>query len=120
MSTTQQVAARLADLCSKGEFDQAQRELFANDAVSIEMHETPQFAKETRGLQAIQEKGKKWAAGLEQVHSVSAGKPTIVGNAVAMPLTMDVTMKGHGRMKIEELCVYIVKDGKIASEQFFM
>ena len=30
-------------------------------------------------------------------------------------------MKGRGRMRIEEVCVYEVnKDGKIASEQFFM
>ena len=118
--STQHLATRLAELCNKGEFDRAQKELFADDAVSIEMHETPQFAKETKGLKAIEEKGRKWAANVEQVHGVSAGKPTVVGNAISMPLTMDITMKGHGRMKIEELCVYLVKDGKIASEQFFM
>jgi hypothetical protein len=33
---------------------------------------------------------------------------------------MDVTMKARGRMKLEEVCVYEVKDGKIASERFFM
>jgi len=33
---------------------------------------------------------------------------------------MDVTMKGQGRQKLEEMCVYEVKDGKIASEHFFM
>jgi limonene-1,2-epoxide hydrolase len=37
-----------------------------------------------------------------------------------MTLAMDVTMKGQGRMKIEEVCVYEVKDDKIVSEQFFM
>ena len=38
-----------------------------------------------------------------------------------MTLMMDVTMKGRGRMKMEEMCVYEVnKNGKIASEQFFM
>ncbi len=31
---------------------------------------------------------------------------------------MDVTMKGQDRMAMPELCVYEVKDGKIASEQF--
>jgi hypothetical protein len=44
----------------------------------------------------------------------------VAGNAIAMTLSMDVTMKGRGRMKLEEVCVYEVKDGKIASEQFFM
>ena len=33
---------------------------------------------------------------------------------------MDVTMKGGQRMKMTELCIYHVKDGKIVSEQFLM
>jgi hypothetical protein len=82
--STQQIATRLMELCNKGEFEAAQKELFADDAVSIEQHETADFPKET------------------------------------ITLSMDVTMKGRGRMKLEEVCVYEVKNGKIASEQFFM
>ena len=118
--STQQVASRLSELCNKGDFEAAQRELFADDAVSIEMHASPDFPKETKGLKAILEKGKKWSANVEQVHSFSASKPTVAGNAIAMVLSMDVTFKGRGRMKMEELCVYTVKDGKVTSEQFFM
>jgi hypothetical protein len=45
----------------------------------------------------------------------------VAGNAIAMTLSMDVTMKDRGRTHLEEVCVYEVnKDGKIASEQFFM
>jgi hypothetical protein len=118
--STQQVASRLSELCNKGEFETAQKELFADDAVSIEMHASPDFPKETKGLKAILEKGKKWSAGVEEMHSVSASKPIVAGNAIALALTMDVTFKGRGRMKLEEVCAYTVKDGKIASEQFFM
>jgi limonene-1,2-epoxide hydrolase len=118
--STQQIAARLTELCGKGEFETAQRELFADNAVSIEQHETPAFPKETKGLQAIIKKGHDWAATLEQVHGCSTSKPLIAGNAIAMTLAIDVTMKGHGRMKLEEVCVYEVKDGKIISERFFM
>jgi hypothetical protein len=32
---------------------------------------------------------------------------------------MDVTMKGQGRMNMDEIAVYEVKDGKIVKEQFF-
>jgi limonene-1,2-epoxide hydrolase len=32
---------------------------------------------------------------------------------------MDVTMKGAGRINMEEIAVYEVKDGKIVKEQFF-
>jgi hypothetical protein len=118
--STQKIASRLAELCNKGEFETAQKELFANDAVSIEQHESPGFPKETKGLQAIIQKGHHWASTLEQLHECSASKPLVAGNAIAMTLAMDVTMKARGRMKLEEVCVYEVKDGKIASERFFM
>ena len=118
--STQQIASRLAELCNQGKFEAAQKELFAEDAVSIEQQASQDFPKETKGLRNIIEKGHKWEANVEQVHSCSASKPLIAGNAFALTLAMDVTMKGRGRMKLEEVCVYEVKDGKIASEQFFM
>jgi limonene-1,2-epoxide hydrolase len=118
--STQQIATRLADLCRRGEFEAAQRELFSEDAVSIEQEETPAFPKETKGLQAIFEKGRKWSAMVEQIHSCSASAPLVAANSFALLLAMDVTMKGRGRMKMEEICVYEVENGKIASERFFM
>ena len=57
---------------------------------------------------------------VEQVHGCTASAPLVAGNAFAITLAMDVTMKGRGRTKIEEVCVYETKDGKIASERFFM
>ncbi len=118
--STQTVATRLAELCRQGKFEVAQKELFAEDAVSIEQHESPDFAKETKGLRAIIEKGHKFESMLEQVHGCTASAPLIAGNAFALALAMDVTMKGRGRVKLEEVCVYEVKDGKVVSEQFFM
>jgi hypothetical protein len=118
--STQQIAKRLAELCNKGDFEAAQKELFAENAVSIEQHATPQFPKETKGLEAIIEKGHKWEAGLEKMHSCSVSSPIVAGNAFALTMEMDVTFKGQGRMQMQEVCVYQVKDGKIASEQFFM
>jgi hypothetical protein len=118
--STEQIAKRLVELCNKGEFEAAQKELFAEDAVSIEQHATPQFPKETKGLKAIIEKGHKWAAGLEKMHSCSVSSPIVAGNAFALTMDMDVTFKGQGRMQMQEVCVYQVKNDKIASEQFFM
>ncbi len=120
MSSTQQIATRLAELCRQGKFEAAQKELFADEAISIEPRATPEFAKETKGLRAIIEKGHKFESMIEQVHGCTASVPLVAGNAFAIALTMDVTMKGQGRTKMEEVCVYQVKDGKIASEQFFM
>ena len=118
--STQQIATRLAELCNQGKFEAAQKELFADDAVSIEPQATADFPKETRGLKAIIEKGHKWESGVEKIHSCSASKPLVAGNAIAMTLSLDVTMKGRGRMQLEEVCIYEVKNDKIASEHFFM
>ena len=120
MMSTQQIAARLAELVGRGEFDAAQRELFAEDAVSIEQQASDSFQKETKGLRAIIEKGHKWASLVEHVHSCSASSALVAGNAIALTLTMDITMRGSGRMQLAEICVYEVKNGKIASERFFM
>jgi hypothetical protein len=120
MMSTQQIASRLVDLVGKGQFEAAQKELFADDAVSIEPQPSELFAKETKGLREIIEKGHKWESMVEKVHSCSASAPLVAGNAIAMTLAMDVTMKGRGRMQLKEICAYEVKDGKIASEQFFM
>jgi len=120
MPSTQQIATRLAELCEQGKFEAAQKELLAEEAVSIEPRDTPDFAKETRGLRAIIEKGHKFESMIEKVHECTASAPLVAGNAFAITLALDVTMKGRGRTKLEEVCVYQVKDGKIASEQFFM
>jgi len=118
--STQQIAVRLAELVGQGQFEAAQRELFATDAVSIEPHASGPFEKETSGLQAILAKGKTWLSMVEKVHSCSASAPLVAGNAIALTLAMDLDMKGRGRMQLAEVCVYCVRDGKIVSEQFFM
>ncbi|SFN99814.1 hypothetical protein SAMN05428949_4083 [Chitinophaga sp. YR627] len=118
--TTQEIANRLVELCKKGDFEAAQKELFAKDAVSIEPYATPEFEKETKGLDKIFEKGQKFMSMTEAMHGVELSAPLIAGSSFAVVLKMDMTMKGQDRMNMEELCVYEVKDGKIISEQFYM
>jgi hypothetical protein len=118
--TTNEIADRLVELCRKGDFDSAQSELFAEDAASIEPHATPAFEKETKGKQAIREKGEKWNSMVEKTHKVEVSDPLVATNSFACTMRMHVTMKEHGEMDMTELCVYNVKDGEIVSEQFFM
>ena len=117
--TTKEIADRLVELCRKGEFEQAQKELYAEDAASIEPDANAGFPKETYGLKNIIEKGNTFQSMIEEVHGNNMGEPIFGGNAIAVSLSMDLTMKGRGRSKMEELCVYEVKDGKIVSEHFF-
>jgi hypothetical protein len=118
--TTNEIAEKLADYCRKNKFEKAQQELYADDVISIEPKATEMYAKETRGLPAVQEKIKKFMGMIETSHESKVSAPLVTGNAIAFILTMDVTMKGQQRGQWGELCVYEVKDGKVISEQFFM
>jgi len=118
--TTQEIANRLAELCKKGEFEAAQKELYADDAISIEPYATPEFEKETKGLDKIFEKGDKFMQMVEAFHSADVSAPIVAGDSFAMVLTMDITMKGQDRMTMKEICVYTTKDGRITAEQFFV
>jgi ketosteroid isomerase-like protein len=118
--STVEIANRLVELCRKGEFETAQKELFSDEAVSIEPHGTPDFEKETHGLDGILEKGKKWGEMVEEAHGMDVSQPLLADSSFAVTMMMDVTMKGGQRMKMTELCIYHVKDGKIVSEQFLM
>jgi hypothetical protein len=118
--STKEIAKKLKKHCDKGNFEVAQKELFAKDAVSIEPEASGGFEKETHGLDAILQKGKKWNEMVSATHSIEISEPLIAGNTFSITMRMDVTTKDRGRMDITELCVYNVKNGKIISEQFFM
>jgi hypothetical protein len=62
--------------------------------------------RETKGLQAIIEKGHKFQSMVEEAHGVTIFDPLAAGNAIAFTLTMDITMKGQKRSTMGELCVY--------------
>jgi len=116
----EQIAKRLVELCRQGEYEQAQTELYADDAVSIEPANLPPGALgNATGLPAILEKGHKFQAMLEAVHGGNVSDAVIAGNWFSISMTLDVTMKGRGRVQMSEICVYHVRNGKIAQEQFF-
>lgn len=118
--TTKEIADRLVELCKKGDFETTQAELFSDDAVSIEPYSTPEFDKETKGREAIKEKGDKWNHMVAEVHDIEVSDAIVATNSFACTMRMHVTMKEKGKMDMTELCIYEVKDGKIVSERFFM
>ena len=117
MSTTE-VAQKLVELCRQGKIDEVQETLFSNDAQSIEANEM-MGPKVVTGLDAIKAKSIAFQAGVEEFHGAVISDPIVAGNSFAITWAMDATFKGRGRMTIEEVCVYQVKDGKITLEQFF-
>jgi len=117
--TTQEIASQLVAYCRKGEFEAAQKALYATDAVSIEPEASPAFAKETKGLDAIILKGHTFNAMVEKYHSITVSEPVVADDVFSLALSLDLTMKGRGRIPMSEIAVYKVKDGKVTSEQFF-
>jgi len=118
--TTQTVARRLVELCRAGQFEQAQVELFDEDAVSIEPDDVPDgLLSDETGLAAIRAKGRRFWGGVETFHAVRCTEPVIAGNWFSIALNVEATFRTIGRITIRELCVYRVEDGKIVREQFF-
>ena len=65
-------------------------------------------------------KGEVFSSMVEEMHGGWVSEPQVAGNFISFGMGMDVTMKGGvGRMKMDEIAVYEVKDGKIVKEQFF-
>jgi ketosteroid isomerase-like protein len=116
--TIQEVANRFNELTQSAQWDKIQDELYSNDAVSIEPAHSPGF-KTVEGLDAIKEKGKQFQTMIEEMHGGFCSAPVIGGHYFSVAMGMDVTLKGMGRVNMDEVCVYEVKDGKIVKEQFF-
>ena len=116
--TTKAIAERLVALCREGRAEIAQQELYAEDAINLEPYGSPAFPQETKGLKAIIEKGRKFTAMIEQVHAISISDPLVAGSSFACAMQLDVTIRGQGRMSMDELCIYEVKDDKVISERF--
>lgn len=116
--TTIDVANKLVELCRQGKIDEVQASLFADDAQSIEANDM-MGPRVVTGLDAIKAKSIAFQEGVEEFHGATISDPIAAGNSFAITWAMDATFKGKGRMTIEEVCVYQVKDGKIILEQFF-
>ncbi len=112
--TTRQIALRLIELCNEKEFSNARKELFAENAVSIEADN-----KEIIGLAAMDEKEKYWHVTIEKIHNIKISKPLINGNFFSIAFTWDLTYEGKERGGWKEIAVFKVKDEKIVFEKFY-
>lgn len=118
--TTQDVANRFNELAQSGHWDIILGELYADNAVCIEPpHGAAMGMMNVEGLNAIKKKGESFNQMIEEMHGGYSTAPVVGGNFFSLGMGMDVTMKGAGRMKMDEIAVYEVKDGRIVKEQFF-
>ena len=117
MNTTE-IASHLVELCKQGKSDEA-KSLYASNAVSVEAFVPPGMQQEAKGLAAIKAKSEWWQANHE-IHSASVTGPWPHGNRFIVGFQYEVTNKPSGqRMKMDEVGLYTVEDGKIVREVFF-
>ena len=113
-----EVAARFNELAQQEKWFEIQEELFADNVKSIDPPDSPYFGY-AEGKAEVQKKGKNFVAGMEELHRAYTTEPVIAGNHFAVGREIDITHKDHGRIQMNEIMLYEVKDGKIISEQFF-
>jgi ketosteroid isomerase-like protein len=122
MPSTFEIGQRLVELCRQGKNMQAVDELYADDIVSVEVHGTPEMPARMQGIEAIRGKTRWWFDNHE-VHDTEIEGPWPHGDRFIVTMMIDVTSKvgpmAGQRMKFKEACLYTVRNGKIAQEEFF-
>jgi hypothetical protein len=116
--TTREVAARFDELAQQEKWFEIQDELFADNVKSVDPEDSPYFGY-AEGKSSVRKKGMDWVAKIKEGHAVSTTHPVIAGNHFAVGRNVDITTEDFGRIKIEEIMLYEVKDGQIVLEQFF-
>lgn len=116
--TTQDVASRFHELAKNEKWFEIQDELFADDVQSIEPPGSP-YMSNAEGKGPVRMKAQEFIKGIQSVHSLHTGEPIVTGNHFAVVREKDLTVEGHGRIQINQIMLYEVKNGRIIREQFF-
>lgn len=115
--TTQEVADRFDVLAQQERWFEIQDELFADNVRSIEPPHSA-YLKDAEGKGPVRKKGEDFVAKVREVHRMHTTHPVLGGDHFAVGREMDMTVEGYGRITINELMLYKVKDGQIVLEQF--
>ena len=116
--TTHEVAARFDELAQQEKWFEIQDEFFADNVRSVEPQNSP-YMGYAEGKAAVHKKGKDFTSRIEAVHRLYTSKPLVSGNHFTVGREKDLTVQGLGRIQINQIMLYEVKDGQIVLEQFF-
>ncbi|HEX7903621.1 MAG TPA: SnoaL-like domain-containing protein [Chitinophagaceae bacterium] len=116
--TTQEVAARFNVLAQQEKWFEIQDEFFADNVKSIDPPNSPYFGY-AEGKSSVRKKGEDFVKRIEAVHRAYTTEPLVTGNYFAVGREKDITVQGLGRIQINEIMLYEVKEGQIVLEQFF-
>ena len=114
-----EIGSMLVDLCRQGKNMEAIETLYSPDIVSVEPMAMSGMERTQRGIEAIKGKNQWWFANHE-MHNGEVRGPFPHGDRFAVLFAYDVTQKQTGQqVRMEEVAVYTVDNGKIVKEEFF-
>lgn len=116
--TTHEVAARYNELAQQEKWFEIQDEFFAENVRSVEPPNSPYFDY-AEGKSSVRKKGVDFTSRIEAVHRLYTSEPLVSGNHFTVGREKDITVQGHGRIQINQIMLYEVRDGQIVLEQFF-
>jgi hypothetical protein len=116
--TTGEVAERFNELARQEKWFEIQEEFFSDNVKSIDPPNSPYFGY-AEGRSSVRKKGEDFVKRIEAVHSAYTSESIVAGNHFAVGREIDITVQGLGRIQINQIMMYEVKDGQIVSEQFF-
>jgi len=116
-----EIGQRLVELCREGKNLECIDTFYAKDVESIEAAAPPSGnGRVIKGIEGVRGKNVWWAEHHE-VNEASVQGPYPHGeDRFAVRFDYDVTNKDNGqRIKMDEVALFTVEDGKIVREEFF-
>jgi hypothetical protein len=118
-ASTASVAEELVQLCRAGRNLDAIARLYSPKIVSVEPVGNETMPAEMSGIDAIRQKNEWWYDNYE-VNSAEVQGPFLADQQFAVRYDFETTTKATGqRMRMTEMALYTVKDGKIVREEFY-
>jgi hypothetical protein len=116
--TTKQVADRFNVLAQQEKWFEIQDEFFSDNVKSTEPPGSP-YLENAEGKKSVRAKAENFIKTIQAFHSASTSAPLVCGNHFAVTREIEITVERHGRIRMEQIMLYEVKNGMIVSEQFF-
>ena len=110
----EQADKELNDMILGGKAMEAFERFYADDVVMQENSAAP-----TAGKDANRKREIEFFSTVEAWHDGACTALVVAGNTTMSEWSMDITIKGMGRIKMEQAVVRRWKDGKIVSERFY-
>lgn len=116
--TIQEVVNRFNELAKQEKWFEIQDELFSEDVKSTDPANSPYFGY-AEGKAAVRKKGEDFIKTIQDFHGAHTTEPVIGGNYFSVGREVDITVQEFGRIQINQIMLYEVRNGQIISEQFF-